>query len=42
VIPTAGLAALAGVVFQKGTLIWRDQIKRIKSIPFFLNRRSAL
>ena len=36
VIPTAGLAALAGVVFQKGTLIWRDQIKRIKSIPFFL------
>jgi chloride channel protein, CIC family len=36
VIPTAGLAALAGVVFQKGTLIWRDQIKRIKRVPFFL------
>ena len=36
VIPTAGLAALAGVVFQKGTLMWRDQIKRIKSVPFFL------
>ena len=36
VIPTAGLAALAGVAFQKATLIWRDQIKRIKPIPFFL------
>ena len=36
VIPTAGLAALAGVAFQKGTLIWRDKIKRIKHIPFFL------
>ena len=36
VIPTAGLAALAGVAFQKGTLIWRDKIKRIKRIPFFL------
>jgi chloride channel protein, CIC family len=36
VIPTAGLAALAGVAFQKGTLTWRDKIKRIKGIPFFL------
>jgi CIC family chloride channel protein len=36
VIPTAGLAALAGVGFQKGTLVWRDEIKRIKRIPFFL------
>ena len=36
VIPTAGLAALAGVAFQKGTLIWRDKIKRIKHVPFFL------
>ena len=36
VIPTAGLAALAGVAFQKGTLVWRDKIKRIKRIPFFL------
>jgi chloride channel protein, CIC family len=36
VIPTAALAALAGVAFQKGTLTWRDKIKRIKGIPFFL------
>jgi chloride channel protein, CIC family len=36
VIPTAGLAALVGVAFQKGTLIWRDKIKRIKHVPFFL------
>jgi CIC family chloride channel protein len=36
VIPAAGLSALAGVGFQKATLMWRDQIKRIKSIPFFL------
>ena len=36
VIPTASLAALAGVTFQKGTLISRDRIKRIKRIPFFL------
>ncbi len=36
VIPTAGLSALAGAAFQKGTLIWRDKIKRIKRIPFFL------
>ena len=36
VIPAAGLAALAGIAFQKGTLIWRDKIKRVKRIPFFL------
>jgi chloride channel protein, CIC family len=36
VIPAAGLSALTGVVFQKGTLIWRDQVKRITGIPFFL------
>jgi chloride channel protein, CIC family len=36
VIPTAGLAALVGVAFQKCTLIWRDKIKRIKRVPFFL------
>jgi chloride channel protein, CIC family len=36
VIPTAGLAALAGVTFQKCTLIWRDNIKQIKHVPFFL------
>jgi chloride channel protein, CIC family len=27
--PTAALAALAGVAFQKGTLIWRDKIKKL-------------
>lgn len=27
---------MAGVAFQKGTLIWRDKIKRVKRIPFFL------
>jgi chloride channel protein, CIC family len=36
VIPTAALAALVGVAFQKSTLIWRDKIKRIKRIPLFL------
>jgi CIC family chloride channel protein len=36
VIPVASLAALAGVCFQKGTLIWRDRIKRIKRVPLFL------
>jgi chloride channel protein, CIC family len=36
VIPTAALAALAGVTFQKATLIWRDKIKRIKHLPLFL------
>jgi len=33
VLPTAALAALAGVAFQKGTLIWRDRIKKIERIP---------
>ena len=36
VIPAAALSALAGAAFQKGTLIWRDQIKRVKRVPFFL------
>jgi len=36
VTPTAALAALAGVAFQKGTLIWRDRIKRIQCIPAYL------
>lgn len=36
VIPTAGLAGLGGVAFQKGTLVWRAEIKRIKCLPFFL------
>ena len=36
VVPMAGLAALAGVGFQKGTLAWRGQIKRIESVPLFL------
>lgn len=36
VIPTAALAALAGVAFQKATLMWRNQIKRIKRFPLFL------
>jgi CIC family chloride channel protein len=36
VIPAAGLFALAGAAFQRATLVWRDQIKRIKTIPFFL------
>ena len=36
VIPLAGLAALAGVAFQKGTLAWRDQIKRVQRVPLFL------
>jgi chloride channel protein, CIC family len=36
VIPAAGFSALAGVTFQKGTLIWRDKIKRVKRIPLFL------
>jgi CIC family chloride channel protein len=36
VIPAAALAALAGVSFQKGTLIFRSRIKRIKRIPLFL------
>jgi hypothetical protein len=31
--PAAALAALAGVAFQKGTLIWRDKIKNIRLCP---------
>ena len=34
--PTAALAALAGVAFQKGTLIWRDRIKYITGVPSYL------
>ena len=36
VIPTAALAGLAGAIFQKVTLAWRDRIKRVNSIPFSL------
>jgi chloride channel protein, CIC family len=36
VLPTAALAALAGVGFQKGTLLWRDRIKTINRIPAYL------
>jgi CIC family chloride channel protein len=36
VVPTAALAALFGVAFQKGTLIWRDQIKKFTRIPTYL------
>jgi chloride channel protein, CIC family len=36
VIPAAALAALAGIGFQKVTLIWRDKIKRINRVPSFL------
>jgi CIC family chloride channel protein len=34
--PTAALAALAGVAFQKGTLVWRDRIKNIVGLPLYL------
>jgi len=34
--PTAALAALAGVAFQKGTLIWRDRIKNSAGVPSYL------
>ena len=34
--PTAALAALAGVAFQKGTLVWRDRIKNIGGVPLYL------
>jgi CIC family chloride channel protein len=34
--PAAALAALAGVAFQKSTLIWRDKIKNMKRIPVYL------
>jgi chloride channel protein, CIC family len=36
IIPLAGLAALAGVGFQKGTLAWRDRLKRVDRVPLFL------
>ena len=36
VIPSAGLAALAGVGFQKATLTSRAKIKRIQRVPLFL------
>lgn len=36
VIPTAALAGFAGAVFQKVTLAWRDRIKKLRRIPFFL------
>jgi chloride channel protein, CIC family len=36
VLPTAALASLAGVAFQKGTLIWRDRIKKVEQIPTYL------
>jgi chloride channel protein, CIC family len=36
VLPTAALAALAGVGFQKATLTWRDQIKKVRRIPAYL------
>jgi CIC family chloride channel protein len=34
--PAAALASLAGVAFQKATLIWRDKIKSMKRIPVSL------
>ena len=36
VTPTAALAAVVGVAFQKGTLLWRDAIKKIRSVPAWL------
>jgi chloride channel protein, CIC family len=36
VIPTAAIAGLAGAIFQKVTLAWRDRIKRLNRIPFLL------
>lgn len=36
VVPVAALAALAGAVFQKCTLEWRDQIKQVKFLPSVL------
>ena len=36
VLPTAAFASLAGVAFQKGTLIWRDKIRKIERIPNYL------
>ena len=42
VIPAAGLAALAGAAFQKGTLILRDRIKRIFSPTLFFGAAIGL
>lgn len=36
VIPATALAALAGCIFQKGTLIWRSQIKLLHRVPEFV------
>ncbi|MBV9390751.1 MAG: chloride channel protein [Verrucomicrobia bacterium] len=36
VVPVAALAALAGAVFQKCTLDWRDRIKQMKFLPSVL------
>jgi chloride channel protein, CIC family len=36
VTPTAALAAVVGVAFQKGTLLWRDAIKKIDFVPAWL------
>jgi chloride channel protein, CIC family len=33
IIPVATLSGLIGVIFQKGALIWRDQIKNYRRIP---------
>ncbi|MBV8901009.1 MAG: chloride channel protein [Verrucomicrobia bacterium] len=33
VVPATALAALAGCIFQKSTLIWRSQIKRLHHFP---------
>ena len=36
VVPATALAAFAGCTFQKSTLIWRSQIKRLQGIPEFV------
>lgn len=33
IVPVAALSGLIGVIFQKGALIWRDQIKNYRRIP---------
>jgi chloride channel protein, CIC family len=33
IVPVAALSGLIGVIFQKGALIWRDQIKNYRLIP---------
>jgi chloride channel protein, CIC family len=33
IVPVAALSGLIGVIFQKGALIWRDQIKHYRRIP---------